>query len=162
MSEPKNYLKDLSKLFLIAAVVILGLSAGAMLTEAALFVPYWQKMPAQDFLAWFKTNEPYLVKFFGTSQIFGLIAIALTTILYQFQRLPNRNLLAISSFLNILILLLYPIYFKQVNASFVAGTIDINNVSQELINWGLWQWVRTFLGASAFFVSVLALKEKNN
>ncbi|MFY9224448.1 MAG: hypothetical protein WAQ98_17375 [Blastocatellia bacterium] len=162
MSEPKNYLNGLSKLLLIISVVILGLSAGAMLTEAALFVPYWQKMPVQDFLIWFRNNEPYLVKFFGTSQIFGLIATLLVTILYQLQRLPNRNLLAISTFLNILILLLYPIYFKQVNASFVAGTIDLNNVSQELINWGLWQWVRTFLGTSAFFMAVLALREKNN
>lgn len=153
---------QISKLLLIVTVICLGLSAGAMLTEGALFVPYWKKMPAQDFLAWFKNNEPYLVSFFGTSQILGLIATLLVTILYQLKRLPNKNFLAISTLLNILILLLYPIYFKQANASFVAATIDLNNVSQELINWGIWQWVRTFLGISAFFVTVLALKEKNN
>ncbi|MBN8723014.1 MAG: DUF1772 domain-containing protein [Acidobacteria bacterium] len=163
VSKEKIYMvTQISKLLLIATVIFLGLSAGAMLTEAVLFVPYWKKMPAQDFLAWFRNNEPHLVSFFGTSQILGLIVTLLVTILYQLQRLPNKNLLAIATLINIFILLLYPIYFKQANASFAAATIDLNNVSQKLINWGMWQWVRTFLGISAFFVAVLALKEKNN
>ena len=57
VSKEKIYMvTQISKLLLIATVIFLGLSAGAMLTEAVLFVPYWKKMPAQDFLAWFRNN----------------------------------------------------------------------------------------------------------
>ena len=66
-------------------VVILGLSAGAMLTEAVVFVQFWQTLSPNDFLKWFAGNEPLLAKFFGSLQTASAILILITTVLFWIQ-----------------------------------------------------------------------------
>jgi hypothetical protein len=49
------------------------------------------------------------------------------------------------------------LYFRKANASFAAGTIDLNNVENELSRWSLWQWIRTAIGVGAFALALAAV-----
>ena len=41
---------DITTAIALAAVIALSLSAGALLMEGAVLVPYWRSLPAADFL----------------------------------------------------------------------------------------------------------------
>ena len=68
----------------LAAVVALGLSAGAMRTEAVVFVSYWRTLPAGDFLRWFGENDALLVDFFGPLQATSTIITAAAAATFGF------------------------------------------------------------------------------
>ncbi len=141
------------------AVLALGLSAGAMLTEAAVLAPSWRSSSVEDFLGWFGSNEPRLVAFYGPLEIASALLAIAAAGLYGFQRRTGGGLLALSAGLSIVVLVLYPLYFEQVNASFVARSIASADVAAELGRWHAWQWLRTALGLGAFAAALLAVRE---
>ena len=147
----------LAKQLAISAVVVLGLSAGAMLTEAVVFVDYWRSLAPEAFLDWFGKNEPALVAFFGPLQMAALLLTLLAVLAHAFPRREGLGLLGTSAVLSIAVLGLYGVYFKDVNASFVARSIAPGDVPAELARWASWQWVRTGVGISAFVAALLAV-----
>ncbi len=138
-------------------VVVLGISAGAMLAEGAVLVPYWRSLPAADFLRWFADNEPRLVGFYGPLELIAAAFTMTAAALSAFHRRRGAGLLAVSALFVVGVLALYPIYFRAVNASFVAGTIDVANLPAELVRWGSWQWLRIALGIGALIAAVAAV-----
>jgi hypothetical protein len=50
------------------------------------------------------------------------------------------------------------VYFKDVNASFAAGTIALDRVPAALAGWSFWQWVRTAIGTGAFVSALAAVR----
>jgi hypothetical protein len=140
----------------LGAVMALGLSAGAMLTEQMLFVPYWRSLPAADFLRWFGDNEPRLVAFFGPLQAASALLTVAAAALYAMRRRPGRGLLGVAALLALAVLGFYSVYFRAVNASFVAGTIPIEAVAEELTRWSAWQWLRIASGVLAFAAALVA------
>ncbi|MBI3769578.1 MAG: DUF1772 domain-containing protein [Deltaproteobacteria bacterium] len=139
------------------AVIALGISAGAMLAEGAVLVPYWRSLPTADFLRWFSDNEPRLVAFYGPLEMAAAAFTVMASALYAFRRRPGAGLLAVSALLVVGVLALYPIYFRAVNASFVAGTIDGAGVAAELARWSVWQWLRVAMGVGALIAAVAAV-----
>lgn len=148
----------LSTAVALAAVLALGLSAGAMLTEAAVLAPSWRAASAEDFLDWFGNNEPRLVAFYGPLEIASTLLAIGAASLYGLQRRAGGGLLALSAALSVVVLLLYPLYFEQVNASFVARSIASADVAVELARWQAWQWLRTAIGFAAFAAALLAVR----
>ncbi len=140
----------------LSAVVVLGLSAGAMLTEAVVFVDYWRSLSPDEFLAWFGKHEPELVAFFGPLQTAGLLLTLLAVFAHAFPRREGFGLFGISAALSIAVLGLYVAYFKDVNAGFVARSISADEVPAELLRWANWQWARTGLGIGAFVAALFA------
>jgi uncharacterized membrane protein len=143
--------------FAFITVVVLGLSAGAMLTEAIVFVPFWQSLSPSEFLKWFAENEPLLVEFFGSLQTISVILILVTTVLFWLRNHRGKYLAAFALLLVIGVIALFFIYFQNVNASFVKATIAIDNVKSELAWWRFWQWVRTVLGIGAFVSAIFSI-----
>jgi hypothetical protein len=47
------------------ATTALGLSAGALLTEGAILVPFWRSLQPESFLGWYRQHAGLLQKFFG-------------------------------------------------------------------------------------------------
>ena len=137
-----------------AAVLLLGLSAGAMLTEAVVLVAYWQSLPPEGFLAWFGQNEPRLVAFFGPLQTTS----ALVTLAAFVVGRRGRGALGVAALLATGALVMYGLYFRDVNAAFVARTIGVDAVPAELVRWGCWQWVRTAVGTGAFVTALASLR----
>ena len=140
----------------IAAAISLGLSAGAMLTEAVLYVDYWRSLSPTDFLAWFAANEPQLTAFFAPLQTGSAVLAATAAALAP--RRTGRAFFLIATGLAVAALLLYPLYFREVNASFAEATIAVDRVPEALERWSRWQWLRTGVGVTAFAAALLAVR----
>jgi hypothetical protein len=88
----------------LVAVIVLGLSAGAMLTEGVVLVPYWRALPPRDFLDWFGANEPRLFAFYSPLEIGGAVLTMVAAGLCAVRRRPDRGLLAVSGALAVAVL----------------------------------------------------------
>ncbi len=141
------------------ATMVLGISAGAMLAEGAVLVPYWRSLPADDVLRWFAANEPRLVAFYGPLETAAVGCTMAAALLYAVRGRRGAGWLAIALLLAVGVLALYPLYFRAVNARFVAGTIERTEVAAELARWSSWQWLRVSVGVGAFAAAVRALLE---
>lgn len=140
------------------AVVALGLAAGAMLAEGAVLVPYWRSLPPASFLAWYAANASLLLDFFGPLEIASAGLAAAAAALYQYHRRPGGGPLVVSAALALAVLATFPLYFRDVNASFAAGTIAHDRVARELAVWGAWHWIRTAIGVGAFAAAMLGVR----
>jgi len=156
-NKSRTFLDRVSTLIAFVTVVILGLSAGAMLTEATVFVQFWQSLSSSQFLKWFAENEPLLVKFFGSLQTASLVLILATTILFWIQGRRGKYLSALSTLLVVAVIITFFLYFQKANESFVTATIALDDVKNELSRWAFWQWVRAALGVGAFASAVSAI-----
>jgi hypothetical protein len=132
------------------AVVALGLSAGAVLAEGAVLIPFWRSLPPESFLAWYRQHAALLFRFFGSLEIVAAGSIILAT-------LGRRSaLLALSAVLAVLVLAVFPLYFQRANASFADATIPVTEVAAELRRYATWHWARVALAVAAFTVAVVA------
>ena len=143
-------------------VVALGLSAGAMLTEAVVLVDIWRAMPPADFLLWFAENETHLVAFYGPLQTATTLLVLLSAAVSTLTRRPGSVWWAVSALLSIGVLALFFLYFSAANASFARQTLALEAVPAELLRWGKWQWLRTAVGVAAFAAALRALLEPSH
>jgi hypothetical protein len=146
-------------LAVLAAVVALGLSAGAMLTEAVVLVSSWRSVAAEDFLAWFRDNDARLVAFYGPLQVTSLVLVVVAAALAVGSGRPGSTWLIVAAVLTLIALAFYPLYFRTVNASFAAGTIGAADVPGALARWASWHWLRTAIGIAAFVAGLLAVRD---
>jgi hypothetical protein len=142
----------------VLAAVALGLSAGAMLAEGAVMVPYWRSLAPDTFLRWYAENGSRLLAFFGPLEIAGAVLALAAAALSGIRRAAGIGLLVVASALALAVLAPFPIYFRDVNASFAAATIAPDQVGEELARWAVWHWFRTVLGIGAFVAAVLAVR----
>jgi hypothetical protein len=143
------------------AVAALGISAGAMLAEELVLVPYWRAIPPDEFLRWFAANEPLLVAFYGPLEIVAAVLTIAAAVHAAWRRAAGKGLLILAAALSVVVLLLYPLYFQDVNASFTAGTIAPDAVAAELARWSAWQWLRVTIGVAAFVSALLAVRRRD-
>jgi hypothetical protein len=142
------------------AVVLLGLSAGASLTEAVVLVPEWRALPAARFLQWFHANEPRLTAFFGPLQLAALVASVAAAWLAVVARRPGAMMAVVSAALIAAVIVMYFVHFRGTNARFFAGTVPADAVAGELSRWAAWHWVRTALGIGAFAAGLAAWRSR--
>jgi hypothetical protein len=142
----------------VLAVIALGLSAGAMVAEGAVLVPWWRSMPPELFLRWYAENASRLFDVFGSLEIAGAVVAVGAGALYRHQRCGSGGFYVGSAVLAAAVLAGFPLFFQQVNASFAAGTITIDRVAPELGRWAMWHWARTGIGIAAFATAVLGLR----
>lgn len=140
------------------ATLALGLSAGAVLAEAAVLVPWWRSLPADRFLSWYAANASRLFDFFGTVEIVSTVLAVVAGVLYRHQAVGSRGFFIAAAVLAVAVLVPFPLYFEQVNASFADGTIPLDQVAAELARWAAWHWVRTGLATAAFALTLLGVR----
>jgi hypothetical protein len=121
-----------------------------MMAEGVVLVGYWRSLPPAEFLAWFAANEPRLVVFYGTLEVAAAVFAVAAGGWHALRRRPGRGFLLASAALAVAVLVLYPLYFRDVNASFAAPTIALDAVPAELSQWAAWQWARIAIGVGAF------------
>ena len=143
------------------AVIVSGVSCGAMLTGAMVMVPFWRSIPAAEFLTWFGANADRMQFYFGLLQVATIILAITSAILFRIGRRPGTVLLSIAAVLAVAVLTAYPLYFRAANASFVATTVPIAEVPAELARWAAWQWVRTVAGLFAFAFTLLGVTKSD-
>ena len=139
---------------LLAAVIVLGVTSGALVTEGAVLVPFWRSLAPAAFLAWYRQHAALLFRFFGSLEIVATLA--------TFGALAARWLatgsidawLALAAALCMAVLLVFPLYFQRVNTSFETGTIAPEDVGPELARWARWHWFRTAMALGAFVAAL--------
>jgi hypothetical protein len=142
----------------VLTVVVLGIAAGALLAEAVILVPFWQSIEPPAFLAWYKLNSARLLRFFGPLEVGALLVPSLATAAAWFHEAHGLLFLGAATTLSLFVLASFPLYFRDAKANFEQGTIDPDDVAQELHRWGRWHWGRTIVATLAFCASVLATR----
>ena len=61
--------RQLASFVSVLAVLLLGVTAGAMLAEAAILVPYWRSLAPADFFDWYAAHASLLVDFYSPLEI---------------------------------------------------------------------------------------------
>ena len=138
-------------------VGVLGVYAGAMLTEGFVLVPYWRSLPPEAFFTWYATNDARLFGYFGPLTI-AMAALALATaVVAMRERSPGRWLAVLVAALALVAVAMFPLYFQHVNASFAAGTVPESDLPGELARWDHWHRLRVVLSVVALGLALLGL-----
>ena len=140
-------------------VLALGLTAGAMLAEAAILVPYWQSLAPSDFFDWYAANASLLVDFYSPLEISAAVSAIACAIWYSVRSRPGAGLWWLAATLSIFVLVMFFLYFEEANAGFAERAIAEGDVADALATWGTWQWARVAVGFTAFAVAVWALRK---
>src|SRR5262245_61977392 len=128
---------------LLAAVIVLGVTSGALVTEGAVLVPFWRSLAPAAFLAWYRQHAALLFRFFGSLEIVALLATLGALVVRWHVTGAFDARLSVAAALCIAVLLVFPIYFQRVNARFESGDIAADDLGPELVRWARWHWLRT-------------------
>ncbi len=139
-------------------VIALGLSAGALLAEGAVLVPFWRSAEPRTFLDWYAEHAGLLFRFFAPLEIGSAILAVAAALLHGIRRRPAW---ALAAALSLLVLLAFPVYFEDANASFASGSLAPEAVGDALATWARWHWGRTGLMLVAFATAVSALRQRS-
>lgn len=143
---------------LLLATIALGLSAGALVAEGGVLVPFWRAQRPEAFLAWYREHAGLLVGFYGPLELaaVGLAAAALAAN-WLHPVVAAAPLLAATA-LALGVLVAFPLYFQKANASFASGAIEHARLPDELARWSRWHWARTAFAVGAFVCAAVALR----
>ena len=141
----------------VLAAVGLGLSAGALLAEGAVLVPFWRSLEPEEFLRWYRHHASLLLRFFGPLEVVPALLVVVAAAISRFDGRPGSAPLGLSSLLAVAVLLTFPLYFRSANQSFAGATLDAEKVGAELRRWSGWHWARTFVAIAAFVAALMAL-----
>jgi hypothetical protein len=139
------------------SAIALGLSAGALLVEGAVLIPFWRSQQPEAFLAWYREHAALLLRFFGPMEISAAVIAVLVALLKWTSAGSDAHLSIAAAVLAVAVLGSFPLYFQRANASFAAGTIAVDRVAPELRRWALWHLARTAIAMASFILAVLAL-----
>jgi hypothetical protein len=153
--------ESLVRILGLLAALGLGLSAGAMLAEAAVLVPYWRSLPPEEFLRWYERNADRLMRFFGPLEVVAaLLALAAAAAAAVYGS-PASTALWGAALLAVAVLLTFFVYFRSVNEGFAKGTVAPADVPEQLGRWSSWHWARTLLGTLSFAAALAALQARS-
>ena len=144
---------------LVHAVTVgaLGVFAGAMLTEAGVLVPYWRSLDADSFHAWYSANAARLLRFFGSVTWLAGVSALGWALLANASGDGNRTWAAVTAGLMLSVVAMFPIYFKQANASFLAAPTSPKETARALRRWATYHWLRAGISLGALAAAVAAL-----
>lgn len=137
------------------SLAALGVYAGAMLTEAMVLVPHWQSLPADDFFAWYAANDKRLLDYFGAvTSIMAVLALAASGA-SLWEGHPARWYTVFVAVVAVGLVLLFPLYFADVNAAFAAGAVPTAELPAALSSWAFLHWIRTVFSFIALGAALL-------
>jgi len=141
----------------LVAVGLLGITAGAMLTEAVVLVPYWQSLAPTTFFEWYADHAALLVDFYSPLEVGSSAASLAAAIMFSAKALEGAPFMWVAAILSILVIGTFFAYFQGANASFADQSIGAHALADALNTWERWQWARVALGIAAFLASIVAL-----
>jgi len=143
-------------------VALFSVFVGSQVTEGILLVPYWQSLPSVEFYSYYDIFGSVIGRFYT---ILTIIAASIPIAITIYCRVIKSNALkpaVISSFLAILFVACYYIYFKDANQLFYQAALDDNQLKKELVTWSYWHWGRVFVEClSLLFLIVAVVKIQN-
>ena len=146
----------LAEVLLLLSLAALGVFVGAMLTEAAILVPYWRSLAAPAFLSWYAANDKRMLGFFApltTAALVGAVAAALFAFVAGH---PGRWPALAAALLLLAAAAMFPLYFQGINAHFSAGAIAPADLPDALAAWAAWHNLRIALAIAALAAALCA------
>lgn len=138
----------------ILSTLMLGIFAGALLTEGMVLVPYWRKMAPEDFFRLHGEMGPSLFRYFAPLTVSSvLLAIAAAIVSLADPTISYARLAAGGG--AALTLVIFFVYFKSANQAFADHSLTDEELISELARWATWHWIRTVIIIIAFAVSVI-------
>jgi Domain of unknown function (DUF1772) len=144
----------------VLATIGLGLLAGALLTEAAVLVPYWRSISSQSFNELHEGVAPRLYSYFAPLTI-GAVVLAAVSGVVAATSLPRgleHWLTIASSLLAVSLLGFYRLYFESANRRLpdLARLADSSQLVAELRRWQSIHAVRTGVCLTSFVCAAIA------
>ena len=133
-----------------SALFCLGLYAGSLLTEGAVLVPIWRRLPGEEFFRMHADIGPRLFQYFAPITIAGVAAPVIYAGVTLAAGRQSPALVLAAAGLCIAALLTYPLYFRSANQRFADRSISKEALGSELARWALVHWARTILVVTAF------------
>ena len=144
-----------------AALILLGLLAGAMLVIGFAFVGYWQSLDPDAFLNWFTVHAHRIGAVMVPLGVAAtLAAVASAAVTWPAGRAARTWSLA-SAGLAVLVVIVYFEAHAPRNAAFAAHAMPRERVAGELAAWAHWHWVRVLLGLAAFWAQLFAIRSQS-
>jgi hypothetical protein len=145
----------------VLATVGLGLLAGALLTEAAVLVPYWRSMSLDTFGVLHEGVAPRLYGYFAPLTLIAVLVAATSGAMAAASQpsVADDWLMIGSAVLAVSLLGFYRWYFERANRQLpqLAHDGDASGLAAELARWQLIHAVRTGVCLAAFTCAALAL-----
>ena len=139
------------------SAALLGVFAGAMLTEGMVLVPYWRSLSHAAFFEWYAVNDRRLLRYFGQLTSVTALVVVAAAVAALGTGHPATGHAVASAGLMIAVVASFPLYFKRANESFAAASIAPGDVAAQLARWAAWHWVRTAVSFIALFSAMAAL-----
>lgn len=141
----------------LAAAVLLGLLAGALLAEGALLVPYWRTLSAEQFYALHPTYGPRLYRFYAPLTIAAPLAALLSAGLALAVSGGHATAAVAAALLALALVACYGLYFRRANEAFARRAVAPVDLPAALARWAAWHHARVVIAILAFVCSLLAL-----
>lgn len=139
-----------------SALLFLGLYAGSLLTEGAVLVPIWRRLPADDFFRMHKDVGPRLYRYFTPITIAGVAApLAYVALAQMLGPPPSLPALAAAG-LCVAALGTYFLYFERANRRFKERSLTNDALPAALVRWATLHWVRTVMIVGAFALLLIS------
>ena len=86
-------------------------------------------------------------------------SLTLATVAVSWRlRSKQRQWSMIAALCALLVMVSYPVFFAEANASFIGGGLSDSTGGALLDKWAVWHWGRTLLGLIGFVAATLALQ----
>jgi hypothetical protein len=145
------------KTLLLLSTGTLGIFLGTQLAEAALIVPYWKSMSADEFFAFYKTYGAELHQFYAPLTIAATLLPIATLVCSILVKPKTDYLMWLMAGFAVLFFATFFVYFKGANLGFAQRTLSNEALPQALINWESWHWGRVVCEAGAFVCGLILL-----
>jgi hypothetical protein len=138
-----------------ATVIMTGLLAGALLTEAFILVPYWKKMPSDEFLRLHHTMSSSLFRYYAPLTVAGSALPIIALITYVSLTGFIWSWWYVSCFCACSLLGFYFAFFKNANLAFATNK-DPDVARSILEKWAFLHNLRTAVAVFGFVAALTA------
>jgi len=149
----------MKRIVLFIGLAIFSIFIGCQIAEGALLVPHWESLSPNDFYAYYNEFGPSIGQFFTVLTIIAaLIPIILTVYCVKIKSRATV-LAAISTFLAILFVSSFYIYFKDANELFYQAALSEIELKAEFKTWKTWHWGRIVIEMLSLVFLILAMNK---
>ncbi|MFK8059120.1 MAG: hypothetical protein AB8B78_03420 [Polaribacter sp.] len=139
------------------SIAIFSIFIGSQITEGFLLVPHWKSLSTTDFYEYYSKFGKTIGQFYTIlTVISALIPISISVYCFR-KKSPALKHALFSSFLILLCIAFFYIYFKDVNQQFYNASLSATELKSELKTWEYWHWSRVILEFLSLIFLMLSL-----
>nr|AID57561.1 hypothetical protein [uncultured bacterium] len=133
-----------------------GLLAGALVTEACVLVPYWKKMPPEEFVQLHPSLSPLLFRFYAPLTIVGTSMPVIACATQWAADSPTKWFWTASAVCGVGLIGFYFSFFRQANIEFANDPSPMNALVT-LNTWATVHLARTLVAVFGFVFAGLGI-----